>query len=656
MADQTFDSQLELLLRSALASEVASLSLSVTADQVLEQARIRRRGGFGGRLRRLGRPTTDRTWPSFVAVGASAVAVVVAAAIGLNFLLNQKLITGPSATATPIATATPAVSATPVQPTVVPSDAPAPTSGPPSDLGIFEQVAGRIVYGNESGIWGVDPALADPTTGVQLDLSTRVQLTSQTGAPLGWSSDGTRLLLQKDDENLFLMHADGSITQVTDQLSGYSALLGSSRPTGATISPDGSRVVFAAINKPLEQARSCHDGALFAVDADGGPSQVLWESQLPYNGIVRDPTFSPDGAQIAVVDGNCDNSHSVWIMNADGSAAHQIVTANGTPLGGGHVYGLAWSPTGDRIALGFEGGIYIFATDGSGFTQVTHGDWPFWSPDGTRIVYGNPCSTHDNSCGLNVADVDGSHVLRYSGATSGPWHPGASSASVETKAQPSPSVDPTRAAPSVAPAATPVWPTSSTDKRLGWSSDGTRLLVQRDDKNLFVLKADGSETQVTEHLSGPLGAAISPDGSRVVFAGLTKPREDFHRCHDGGLFAVNADGGAGELLWTSQIPQNGLIRYPAFSPDGTKIAFADGYCDWGHTVWVMNADGSGAHQIGAPDQAGFVYGVAWSRAGDRVQLGYSGMDRPATYIYWADGSGLTQDTDFSEFCWPWNPC
>ena len=54
----------------------------------------------------------------------------------------------------------------------------------PVDLGIFEPVAGRIVYGDEYGIWGVDPtAPADPAT--------RVQLTSEAGIPLGWSSDGT---------------------------------------------------------------------------------------------------------------------------------------------------------------------------------------------------------------------------------------------------------------------------------------------------------------------------------------------------------------------------------------------------------------------------------------------------------------------------------
>jgi hypothetical protein len=190
----------------------------------------------------------------------------------------------------------------------------------------------------------------------------------ETGAVLGCSHDGTRLLIQKGRENLFIVHADGSETQVTEQLTGITRFLGSSRPTGATISPDGSRVVFAGLTKPAEEARSCHDGALFAVDADGGSAELLWASQVPQNGIVRYPTFSPDGARIAFADGYCDSDHSVWVMNADGSDAHQIVSSDIDPLGGTHVHGLAWSSAGDRIVLHVDHGMYSFAPDGSDFT------------------------------------------------------------------------------------------------------------------------------------------------------------------------------------------------------------------------------------------------------------------------------------------------
>jgi Tol biopolymer transport system component len=182
------------------------------------------------------------------------------------------------------------------------------------------------------------------------------------GSPLGWSSDGTRVLIQKGDLNLFVVHADGSETQVTEQPPGFKNLLGSSRPSGASISPDGSRVVFAGLTNV---GLSCHNGALFAVGADGGPAEELFRSRLPQNGIVRDPTFSPDGTQIAFVDDYCDRDATVWVMSADGTGVHRIVG----PLGAGHVQGLAWSAAGDRIALMLDVAIYTFAPDGSEFTQ-----------------------------------------------------------------------------------------------------------------------------------------------------------------------------------------------------------------------------------------------------------------------------------------------
>jgi len=324
MADQTFDPRLESILRSALAAEVANLTVHVTADQVMERA-----------ARRRGRIDAGLHWPRMsmaVAAAAMAIVIVVAGAFGWSFYLNQRSNIGPSASATPSARATAPASADP-------SYSPNPT------------IESTVV-----------PSPAEPGP-------TPVHQTSKSDVPLGWSSDGTELLVQRNGENLFVLHADGTETQVTNQLTGITTdLFGSSRPSGATISPDGSRVVFAGLTKPRKDWTSCHDGALFSVSVDGGPAAVLFKSQVPENGIVRDPTFSPDGTQIAFADGYCDHDHSVWVMNADGSNAHKIVATETLP-GAGHVYVLAWSPSGDRIALRYEGPTYTFAADGSDFRQ-----------------------------------------------------------------------------------------------------------------------------------------------------------------------------------------------------------------------------------------------------------------------------------------------
>jgi hypothetical protein len=237
---------------------------------------------------------------------------------------------------------------------------------------------------NQPGI-GSDPSptpAASPTADA-LPSHYRLSACSDPGQPvagtvLGCSRDGTSLLVQKGNEILFILHADGSATEVVD-ISKFNDT-GSARPSGATISPDGSRVVFAGLTKTSGEGHlSCHDGALLAVDADGGPAEVLWQSQVPQNGIVRDPAFSPDGTHIAFVDGYCDSDHSVWVMNADGSDAHQIVSSDIGPLSATHVHGLAWSPAGDRIAIQVDQGTFSFASDGSDF-KVASGSagycWP----------------------------------------------------------------------------------------------------------------------------------------------------------------------------------------------------------------------------------------------------------------------------------------
>jgi len=399
---------------------------------------------------------------------------------------------------------------------------------PKPDLGIFQPVAGRIAYEAQNGIWAVDPAASDPTA--------TVQVTSEPGTPLGWSSNGTELLFQKGDENLFVLHADGSETQVTEQLSGFSQIPGSARPSGGSIAPDGSRVVFAGLTNPWRDGRSCHDGALFAVDADGGAPEVLFESRVRQNGIVRDPTFSPDGTQIAFADGYCDHAHSVWVMNADGSDAHQIVTDEIDVAG--HVYGLAWSPAGDRIALGFEGGIYTFATDGSDFTWIAGIDWiamaedgagvpfasmaasPYWSPDGSQIAYTTGCTGGDDreGCTLAIADADGTNVRESGVGMSGPWHPGTPSPSVGSTVVPPPSVDAT-APPAVGPSSPPgsVRPQSSLEE-----------VPQAEDPVL--VEYGFLDGVVTYRAADPLAPSQDGygDGSRLAIVGLL-PDDDVPR-------------------------------------------------------------------------------------------------------------------------------
>jgi dipeptidyl aminopeptidase/acylaminoacyl peptidase len=298
----------------------------------------------------------------------------------------------------------------------VPAD---PPEEPTMDLGIFEPVAGRIVYCKNSDLWSVDPSAPTPASTLE-----RVNLEG-TGdpdrpcasftVPLGWSSDGTKLLYVREDpaddsfpyrRHLYILHADGAATRVTPEPVG-----------GAAISPDGWQVVFTA-----------DGGGLYAVDAEGGqPVRIAEEGESP--------TFSPDGARIAYL---AEGPHEqVWVANADGTDAHQILPDDALAKGMGK---LTWSPAGDRIAIENqqEGhvAIYTFAPDGSDFTEVITGGFNHsWSPDGSHIAFGLP-----GRDGLSIADADGSNVRTLSVGAAGPWHPRTLEESVEGFPSPSPSI------------------------------------------------------------------------------------------------------------------------------------------------------------------------------------------------------------------------
>jgi gamma-glutamyltranspeptidase len=104
-------------------------------------------------------------------------------------------------------------------------------------------------------------------------------------------------------------------------------------------------------------------------------------------GGMREPSWSPDGRQIAV-----SRVDRIWVMAADGRGARPLTPDSGTPARVEREP--AWSPDGRLLAFAADAGegfdLEVAASTGGPTRRITSmpGDerWPSWTPDG-RLVF-----------------------------------------------------------------------------------------------------------------------------------------------------------------------------------------------------------------------------------------------------------------------------
>ena len=246
--------------------------------------------------------------------------------------------------------------------------------------------------------------------------------------------------------------------------------------------------------------------------------------------------------------------YEAWVMNADGSSATPLSTS------GFSEFEPIWSADGSRLAFastrdsGGDNGeqeVYVMNPDGSGQTRLTTSAGRRPLPELVR----------------RMARSSPSRALATAIARSTRWR---RTARIRFG---SPS------------ARRPI------DHHPAFSPDGSRIVFASgpDDASLqiHVMNADGSGTpvQLTSSPGGNRYPKWSPDGSKIAFAST----------RDGNfeIYVMNADGSGQTRLTTSATPDYD----PAFSPDGTLLAWSATDAGGANQIFTMSSSGGPATQL-----------------------------------------------------------
>ncbi|MCH8977734.1 MAG: PD40 domain-containing protein [Armatimonadetes bacterium] len=175
---------------------------------------------------------------------------------------------------------------------------------------------------------------------------------------------------------------------------------------------------------------------------------------------------------------------------------------------------------------------------------------------------------------------------------------------------------------------------------------GTKIVFmsQRDDSfgEIYVMNTDGSrQTRLTDSYGYDYDPAFSPDGSKIAFTSSRHWEND--------VFTMNADGtGLTRLTDSYHQLSSGSA---AFSLDGSQIVF-EALRDGNSEIYVMNADGSGQARL--TNHPFTDSDPAFSPDGSKIAFMSRRNLNWDIYIMNADGSEVTQlTTDAADDKHPW---
>lgn len=239
---------------------------------------------------------------------------------------------------------------------------------------------------------------------------------------------------------------------------------------------------------------------------------------------------------------------------------------------------------------------------------------PFWTPDGSSIVFGSTGREANNVWSVSLSDKVATRLTEGGG-----YHPTVSPdgkyVSYDDRGaygrifkMPTGGGDPVM-----------VTPNSVEGNFSYWSPDGSAI-VFNSRGDIWRVSSEGSDlARVTSMESDVRRPAFSPDGRKIAFDAADK---DASGNRDIWVFD------AASSTYTRLTETRGMDVQPHWSPDGTRLAFMSER-NGNRDVWIMKADGSEAVQV--TFDRGMDVWPRWSPDGKKLAFG---SDRSGSMDIW----------------------
>ncbi len=173
-----------------------------------------------------------------------------------------------------------------------------------------------------------------------------------------------------------------------------------------------------------------------------------------------------------------------------------------------------------------------------------------------------------------------------------------------------------------------------------WSPDGYRVVFSTQNENdpnaneIYLIRVDGSDQhRLTDNLVEDSWPSWSPDSQWIAWTQKTGDGEF--------ILIMDTNGDWQHTLLPPGTTLDGAMRFPQWSPDGSRIAFSVYTDEGGARTYTAMTDGSEIHQLG--DQLEIVWGPSWSPDGTKIAFEARIADEQmAIFVSSPDGSGMYQ--------------